>query len=226
MAGLNAEASLVKLLMTVANAENNIELCRKALSFEVSFKPYTVFQKLCNYSDCGLTADRLSNFTKGDREINYKKEYGLRECIPFDYERGCKLLINDYDFDCDEKWSYKEFLEFVLPVTDSKLRTAVAQKDNEYMELLTVLPKKVEYKLFILIMKAIYYLEIIEKMKMNLILEKNFDCFYLFNCIDRKKQGYIDFVSLENYLTKRGAGAKPESIASIIKKLEIGRAHV
>jgi len=206
MTALNIEADLVKLLMTIARAENSIEQHRTYLSNQQSFKPYITFQSICCYTDNGIRIEDIINFLKG-----FSKGEVIGEC---------ELLMKEYDLDSDGKLSYKEFLKLILPVTDSKLRAMVSQRDNKYSELKKQISKSVCYSLYTLIVTEIAYLKIIERMKEILLQRKGFDPFRLFSAVDYRKQGFIDYLELEAYLKRRGAGAKAEDVAGILKRLD------
>eukprot|EP00826_Nyctotherus_ovalis_P020599 TRINITY_DN16489_c0_g1_i1.p1 TRINITY_DN16489_c0_g1~~TRINITY_DN16489_c0_g1_i1.p1 ORF type:complete len:284 (-),score=52.77 TRINITY_DN16489_c0_g1_i1:9-860(-) len=169
-------------------------------------RPYIAFQEICCYSDDGLSLHEIHNFLK---------EYKVSVA-------DCRMLIMEYDLDGDEKLSYKEFLKLVLPVTDSNLRAVVTQRDNKYSELKKQLPRNIRYSLSSLLITEIENLKIIGKMKANLALKKNFDAFALFSAIDFRKQGRIDYLELEAYLKRRGAGAQARDVAGILKRLDKG----
>ena len=96
--------------------------------------------------------------------------------------------------------NYEDFLAFVLPYDDMKLRARVSQREPRICT--GVLPPNVEFELSRLIEKEIAYHKKVEDEKRTLERQADFNMVACFTALDPKGYGYIDFNQLLNFMKK------------------------
>jgi len=206
MSSLNIESTLVRFLMSISKDEQMTESARILLAQHPNFEPYAGFQRIDKYAKGGLDSNAILNFLKDNGH--------------FETEENINLLIYQYDLDKDEKLSYKEFLEIILPNSDQSLRSKVVQRETFLVNPNKPLDKALENGLCLIFNTEITQLAQCEKYRKLLVNRKDFDIVRIFQAIDCKGKNVIDFWNLECYLKKRGAGAKPGDVPAIIKRMD------
>lgn len=96
---------------------------------------------------------------------------------------------------------FDDFLQFVLPYDDIKLRAKVSQRPT-YKTVSGQLPANVEFELSRLIEKEVHYHIKVEEEKKTLERQADFNTVACFTVLDPKSNGYLDFDALKVYMHK------------------------
>ena len=109
---------LANLLLTMSKFEQSIELKRQYLAQNENFEPYSAFQRL----------DRNELGFLGAKEfLNYLRDNGMASNVT---EGDCYYLVKFFDSDLDGKLHYPDFMQLILPCTNSRLRSQATQRLN------------------------------------------------------------------------------------------------
>lgn len=121
----NKVSAICNFIMKICTLERFIEVKRQMLCDKTDFEPYVAFQRLTRSASSGISAANLQRFLS-------------ENLIDVNLER-CMIMHTHYDNDKDGLFSYKEFLDIVLPKEHPDLRAFVTQrecydiKEEEYL---------------------------------------------------------------------------------------------
>lgn len=123
---------LAAFLLAVNEGERQIEIIRQILCEQEDFEPYAAFKRIDRYKKGVLNAVDIKSFLE-DNKINFS-------------EHDCDIFVQRYDIDGDGQLAYSEFLQGVLTLDNTVLRTITTQRKN-YDVGNGYLPYDVEYAL-------------------------------------------------------------------------------
>jgi Ca2+-binding EF-hand superfamily protein len=137
-----------------------------------------------------------------------------------DYIRESDLypLFSLFDKDHDGCMDFDDFLQFVLPYDDMKLRAKVSQRPT-YTSASGQLPANVEFELSRLIEKEVHYHIKVEEEKKTLERQADFNTVACFTILDPRSFGFIDFDNLKNFMYKFSRDINTCTINAILRRL-------
>ena len=106
-----------------------------------------------------------------------------------------------FDKDNDGNLNFEDFLQFVLPYDDMKLRAKVSQRPT-FKSASGQLPANVEFELSRLFEKEVHYHIKVEEEKKTLERQADFNTVACFTTLDPRSFGFIDFDNLKNFMVK------------------------
>ena len=124
-----------------------------------------------------ISAKELNTFLKINH-VDYVKETDFHP------------IFRLFDKDRDGNLDFDDFLQFVLPYDDIRLRAKITQRQTYKCK---ELPFDVEFELSRLIEKEIHYHVKVEEEKKTLERQADFNTTACFTVIDVKGLGFIDF---------------------------------
>jgi Ca2+-binding EF-hand superfamily protein len=207
MLGVQTEIKLANLFKTVADGEKQVEVTRQVLAEQRDFEPYTAFKRI----------DRLSNGYLGIYDLHKF----LRENDIYVTERDVKNLIKLYDSNADDRLSYTDFLNLVLPNTSPALRKICTQRSSYYVSKYEPLPYEAEWALARVINKEIDFFRKIELLKEDLVSRYDFTTLDAFKIIDADRLGYINHDSIYYFLKRNGMFVTDDDVLAILREIDI-----
>lgn len=179
MPSYQTQYKLADLLKIIAEGEKQIELSRQSLAEKPAFEPYAAFKRIDRSSNSYISATDLAEF--------------LLENNISVLERDIRDLFKEYDAKRDDRISYTEFLNILLPRTDNALRQACTQRETYPVAKDQVLVYEIEYALSRVFEREIDYITRIDIVKQELAERHDFDLPSLFKTIDPDRVGALDF---------------------------------
>ena len=107
--------ALKKVLLCISKKEQQIEILRQFLCSNINFEPYSAFCRIDRNED---------GFIAPMDMVNFMRENGQTEVCEADFY----FVIKFFDSDEDGKLNYPDFLQMILPCTNSKLRSQTTQR--------------------------------------------------------------------------------------------------
>lgn len=95
--------------MQISDLELNVEQYRQKLSMLYDFEPFAAFKRLDQDDDGNIYTLDFFNFMRENDVHNFTV-------------KDCQLLMSFYDLDNGGSLSYEEFMKFILPCDNTKLR--------------------------------------------------------------------------------------------------------
>ena len=139
MLSYTTKTRLAEFLLAVNEGERQIEIIRQILCEQDAFEPYAAFKRIDRLRVGAVNAVDIMRFLD-ENKIQHS-------------ERSCHIFIQRYDADDDGQLNYTEFLQAVLTVDNTILRTITTQRPNYNVAADQYLPDDIEYALSKLIDK-------------------------------------------------------------------------
>lgn len=204
MPSLQTQYKLADLLKAVAEGEKQVEIVRQVLAEKAAFEPYTAFKRIDRNSNSYITVYELVDF--------------LRENDVAVLQNDVYSLFKEYDTNRDDRLSYTEFLNIVLPKTSSVLRQICTQRQSYFVAKDEVLPYEVEWALARVFEKEIDLITRAELLKKDLANRYDFDALDLFRAIDEERVGAVDFDLLYVFFKRNGVSATETEILALLRR--------
>jgi hypothetical protein len=148
---------LYLLLKAVSENETMVEEQRCQLGLLETFEPYSAFRRILlsseNPADNAISPSDFCKFLR-DNQVDYIKETDFFQ------------MFEMFDADKDGNMNYEDWLQFVLPYNDMKLRAKISQREPR--DCSGCLPADVEFELSRLIEKEIHLHQKVEDEKRTL----------------------------------------------------------
>ena len=200
------QQKLASLIMEIAKQEIHIEAARQTLCEQPLFEPYAAFQRL----------DRSHKGTLTDKNIyNYLLENNINTNL-----KECSNIVTWYHTDYDKTLSYSDFLELVLPKSNSLLHEIACQRPNYLVKSTEFLKFDIEYALSHVLEKECKIHTFTNKMKEELYLRFDFSLANLFKCVDILGIININIDSLTSFLERKGFKPASSYAKAFIKRVD------
>ena len=193
------ESKIIKLLKTIAEGENSIEVSRKLLSDSPEFDPHQIFINLTPKGKEFITPlDLIEYFNNKNIFISYTE---------------AKLLVLFYDQNYDGNLTYTEF----VPLVESKN----SEKKTITSSPVSKMPKSIEHYLLKLIEKEVDFIKNIIGQLYDLRIKKDFNCHSIYHAL--KNVNKITEDSIGDFFEKKSVTFMNEDLIAIIKRLDINK---
>ena len=193
------ETKIIKLLKTIAEGENSIEINRKLLSDSSDFDPQQIFINLAPKGKEYITPlDLVEYFNNKKIFISYTE---------------AKLLVLFYDQNYDGNLTYTEF----VPLVESKN----SEKKTTTKSPVSEMPKSIEHYLLQLIQKEVEFIKDIIGQLYDLRIKKDFNCHSIYHAL--KNINKITEDSIGDFFEKKSVNFMNEDLIAIIKRLDINK---
>ncbi|CAI2360904.1 unnamed protein product [Moneuplotes crassus] len=199
---------LAELFTAVATEEIAVEEERLELADRSTFIPAQMF--------C-----RIDKFSSGEIELNdildFCEENGLN-CTP----REAELVISQFDENGNLKLSYDEFLQFVLPTTNERLRVMAEERTVPHGHPRErQLHPSLEDRMTRLFSKEIDFQRITERIRIDLQERYDFSLKGAFDQVDTSSpQGFIDRNEIRNFVEKHLKFLSEAELDAIIRRCD------
>jgi len=197
------EPRLCELLVKLAEGERSVEILRQVLCEERSFEPMSAFMSLDSLSLGYLLPSNIRNFLS-------------LHSIPAT-DLGLYLLIKQYDSSCRGKLSLMDFHNLTLSAALPKLRRHVLKKPQK---LRGKMEYPVSYTLAKLLEKELRLMCSLEEIKHQLCSTKDYSFLKAFECLDRKRKGYITDWDVCRFVEDNKNFLVKEDLDAIIRRLD------
>ena len=177
---------LAEFFVTFATSESEIEAQRIKLSQLEDFDPQLSFQRIDRQNLGYITVSDLLDFLR-----KYDAQLSDTEIFSF-YEM--------FDSDADQRLSYADFLEAVLPTTNPILRQDITQRHSIGKTRTATQQTDINQALANFLQTAISFYHRINLIKRSLITSSDWDAHEAFVKIDKERTGFIDRYCLLTFL--------------------------
>ncbi len=155
--------------MTIAEEEKKLEARRLVLAEEPLFEPFACFLRIDTQGKNYLNSVDIAQFLRDNGELGWDKD--------------CPCVIKYFDSNNDGKLSFTDFVQMVLPTTNSTLRTIATQRPN-YSPTYHKLNSRIEATLTALVVGEIKLHNRCEPLKQDLFRGPEFSILEAFKSID------------------------------------------
>lgn len=188
---LKAQELMSELLVTYIEYEEKIEVLRQFLCSNELFDLYSAFNRIDRTRDGFITPMKL---------INFMRDNGVTTIT----ESQCYFMIKYFDSDLDGKLHFPDFMQIILPCTNSTMRSEVTQRmqmdcpPDQYLRLDV---EQDMVRLFKMELELHYESEAI-KQKFECMPETSMEV--TFACLDSSKIGFLESKSFLNFFKQQG----------------------
>ena len=193
------ESKIIKILKTIADGENTIEINRKLLSDNSDFDSFQIFTNMAPKGKEFITpADIVEYFNNKKIFISYTE---------------AKLLVLFYDQNYDGKLSYSEFVPLVESKNSEK-KTTSKSPVNE-------IPLGIEHYVITLFQKEVDLIKSLIGQLYDLRIKDDFNCHSIYHAL--KNVNKITEDSIGDFFEKKLVTFMNEDLIAIIKRLDINK---
>jgi hypothetical protein len=179
MLGYESERRLKNFLVAVGDGERDLEHARQRLCSIPDFAPHAAFQRL----------DRDYSLQISSRELgNFLRDNGIYHCLDSELHN----LICFFDSNGNQRLSFQEFLQVVLPCEDNYLRNRTLDRPSRHVSRYDYLPRDIELALSSVIEKEIDLQRRLESLKRELEVQYDYSPYAAFRSVDRYNSGRLD----------------------------------
>ncbi|CAD8124822.1 unnamed protein product [Paramecium sonneborni] len=182
MINSQTKKKLLKLFNKLEESEIHSESMRQILCSQEDFEPYSIFKKISN-----------SGYISSQEIYNLLQQNGLIVQL-----EQVSPIIKWYSQKCDNRLTYGDFLQIVLPANNLELRKLVSQKPTFIKDL----SYEIEYGVCRIFYKEIQIADEIQLYKQDLIQTPDFDYRIAFQTIDQFNSGFIQQDLLEHFVNR------------------------
>ncbi|EGR31118.1 hypothetical protein IMG5_117610 [Ichthyophthirius multifiliis] len=202
---LRIQLRLASVLQSLAEGEQKTEVIRQVLAEQSSFEPYAAFCRL----DLGkkgfiLASDIQEFFQDNNLYVSHK------EAIK---------LINELTTSLDRRLSYSNFAEAILPHEDRRLKQLANFRESYYLQDGEPLPYEAEWALARVLEQEIKNIRKTDGLKQSLQDLFDFNKLECFNCIDKKRLGYIDIQSIDEFMIQCNMTLNEDQLVALFRKI-------
>ena len=193
------ESKIIKILKTIAEGENSVEINRKLLSDNSEFDSFQIFVNMAPKGKEFITpADIVEYFNNKKIFISYTE---------------AKLLVLFYDQNYDGKLSYSEFVPLVES-KDSEKKTTTKSPVNQ-------MPLGIEHYVIKLFEKEVDFIKSLIGQLYDLRIKDDFNCHSIYHAL--KNVNKITEDSIGDFFEKKLVTFMNEDLIAIIKRLDINK---
>jgi Ca2+-binding EF-hand superfamily protein len=207
MLGYESERRLKNFLVAVGDGERDLELARQRLCNIPDFAPHAAFQRIDRDYSLQITSREFASFLR-DNGIYHVLESELHNLIVF------------FDSNGNQRISFQEFLQIVLPCEDNFLRNRTLDRPSRHVSRYDYLPRDIELALASVIEKEIDLQRRLETLKRELEVQYDYSPYAAFRSIDRYNSGRIDQVNVGSFLRQNGHYASELELLAIVRRVD------
>jgi len=209
MVGHHTEYKVATLFQTISNGEKDIEISRQVLAERSAFEPYTAFKRLTRLDTSNLTVYQVVDFL---RENNFTV-----------LERDVRNVFRAYSTSPDGRLTYTDFLELVLPRTNTVLREIATQRDSYHVAEDEILPYEVELGLAKILDKEVNLSRKVELLKEDLVSRYDFNLRTIHEIVAEAGEGRIDYDALYAFLQKNNISVIERDVVALLRRTDVDR---
>ena len=207
MLGYESERRLKNFLVAVGDGERDLENARQRLCNISDFAPNSAFQRI----------DRDMSNSIGSREINNflrdNSVYHVSESETF-------TLTQFFDSNGNNRLSFQEFLQIVLPCEDNFLRNRTLDRPARRVGRFDQLPRDIELALTNVFEKEVDLQRRLEALKRELEAQYDYSPFAAFRSVDRYNSGRVDSVNMGAFLRQNGHFASEMELLATVRRMD------
>lgn len=208
MSGDRSIKLIKKLFLAMADREEIVEIERQKISSLKEFNTLTTFNYIDSNGNGYITHEDLISFMKSNDAHKYSENTYLALIRYFDMSNIGRLWYSDYS-------------QILLSWTNDNLRWFASQSNQSNIEHKQVPSQECLSHLCTLFEKELDYHNDIETIKQELWECENFDINNLFDSLDFSKQGFLDFSSIQKFLTDNKFKATESDVNSILRRMDL-----
>ena len=203
----DTESQIIKLLLTLADLERQVEINRQVLSQNLDFDAYQAFRYIDTDNKNSINSENLLNFLNKNGICTNLNEL--------------QYLILFYDENQDGCLSYTEFLNMILSESNYSLRKLARERIGSTFPKIN-LPFNVEYSIVKLFEKELYLIREISCLINFLKSKCDFNTHELYHLIKGNNE-FIKPENIKNFLLKNSVKFNDDDIRNIMKRLDFNR---
>lgn len=166
-----------------------------------------------------MRIDRNDNGFLGPREfLNYLRDNGLAANVT---EADCYYVVKFFDSDLDGSLHYPDFMQLILPCTNSKLRAEATQRETVPIGKYEHLTLDVEKELSELILAEIKMHRETEDLKQELSSSKGYNTQAAFESVDDCSMNLVYQKNLERFLNAQFCKSSEQDHFAIIRRIDL-----
>ena len=204
MSSKNLESKICEILMTLAEAERNIEITRQVLSENKDYNSFQIFSYLDNNKKNKINILDLLTF--------------LQNKNIFATETEIKFLILYYDRDLDTNLDYEEFINLIESKSSTKKENI--ENSNEPITF------AIEYSLTKLLEKEIIYARKILSLLEDIKGLEDFNIHDIFHLLKEENTNYITSENILKFLNKNYVSFIDNDIELIFNRIDKAKDNI
>jgi Ca2+-binding EF-hand superfamily protein len=214
MLGYESERRLKNLLVAVGEGERDLEAARQRLCEIRDFAPLSAFERIDRDMSGQVDSFELINFLRDN------SCYHVSESEAFN-------LVQFFDSNGNNRLSYQEFLQIVLPCENNVLRHITLDRPSRRITRYDHLPRDIELSITNILEKEVDLARRLEVLKRELEVQYDYSPYAAFRSVDRYNSGRVDTVNTGSFLRQNGHYASELELLAIIRRIDTdGDAHV
>ena len=125
-----------------------------------------------------------------------------------------------FDSNGNQRLSFQEFLQMVLPCEDNYLRNRTLDRPSRHVGRYDFLPRDIELALANVFEKEIDLQRRLESLKRELEVQYDYSPYAAFRSVDRYNSGRVDQVNLGAFLRQNGHYASEMELLAIVRRMD------
>ena len=201
MLGKLTESKIAHFFYIIGIRERELEKLRENLSQNFDFDLYTAFKH--------LDLDNRNSISASDIQL-----FLYRHHINSDISL-INLLISQYDINLDGRLSLNEFTKLIIPISNEYLPNSASLRTT-----LSGLSLEIQLLLLRLFKLELLFHEELEKMRNDIISQRDFSLLDSFRIIDYSGRSIIDRIVIKSLLSKYGHVLNEGEINGIFRRFD------
>ena len=207
MLGYESERRLKNLLVAVGDGERDLEAARQRLCGIRDFAPLSAFERFDRDMTGSITSYEIVNFLRDNSVFHVSESESFS-------------LVQFFDSNGNNKLSFQEFIQMLLPCENNVLRNITLDRPSRRVTRYDHLPRDIELCLTNIIEKEIDLQRRLEILKRELEVQYDYSPFAAFRSIDKYNSGRIDTVNCGSFLRQNGHYAAELELLAIIRRID------
>jgi len=168
---------VLDLITQLSEGELRAEVNRQVISEKSKFDPINLFDQISNDTDYITLQHLIALFQDNSYKVSYD---------------DTQVILESFDKDQDQKWSFKEFLESVLPKDNQQLRNRIISAVKRLERGDGAIEYDIIYALIRIYDEELKCYKTCEQTRRELLLCDEFSIIAAFKEIDVESKGYIN----------------------------------
>ena len=207
MLGYESERRLKNFLVAIGDGERGLEAARQRLCNIRDFAPHSAFERLDRDLSASITSHEIINFLRDNSVFHVSESEAFS-------------LIQFFDSDGNNRLSFQEFLQILLPCEDNVLRNITLDRPSRRVGRYEYLPRDIELAIAQIIEKEIDLQRRLEILKREMEVQYDYSPFAAFRSVDRYNTGRITTANLGSFLRQNGHYASEMELMAIIRRID------
>lgn len=207
MLSYGSSQKLKALMVAVGDGERDLEAARQRLCSIRDFALHSAFERLDRDCSNSLSSREIVNFLRDNAVFHVS-------------DSEAHALIRFFDSDGNQKLTFQEFIQVLLPCEDNVLRNITIDRPSIRVGRFEQLPRDIELAMSNVITKEVELARRLATLKRDLECSYDYSALTAYNTIDKFRTSALNTVNLGGFLREMGHFASETELIAIIRRLD------